>query len=90
MEETLKTERGHAKLRQGIVTSNKMNKTLIIKVASMKKHPTYGKYVNRTKRYVAHDERNECQIGDLVEIVETRPLSKTKRWRLKRIVRKAE
>ena len=73
------------KTRQGVVISNKMD------AAKFKeKHPMYGKFVQKTKKYHAHDEKNECQIGDTVLIMETRPLSKTKRWRLVQIVEKAK
>ena len=82
-------KRGLAKTREGRVTSNKMDKTVVVSVSTYKKHPQYGKYVMRTKKYRAHDERNECQIGDRVLIVESRPLSKSKRWRVRKIVEKA-
>lgn len=82
-------KRGLAKLRQGKVVSNKMDKTVVISVTTPKKHAQYGKYVLSTKKYVAHDEKNECQVGDTVSIVESRPLSKTKRWRVNQIVEKA-
>ena len=73
----------------GIVSSNKMDKTLVVKVERRKKHPRYGKYIRRTTVYKAHDEGNRASVGDKVEIMETKPLSKTKRWRLVRIVEKA-
>lgn len=78
------------KERQGIVSSNKMDKTITVAVKWKEKHPIYQKFVNKTKKYHAHDENNECQIGDFVKIMETRPLSKTKRWRLIQIVEKAK
>ena len=81
--------RGLSKTQEGFVTSNKMNKSVVVSIVSHKKHPTFGKYVRRTKKYMAHDERNECQVGDRVLIVETRPLSKNKRWRVQKIVEKA-
>lgn len=81
--------RGLSKIQEGIVTSNKMQKTVVVSIVSYKKHPQYGKYVRRTKKYMAHDERSECQIGDRVQIVETRPLSKLKRWRVQKIVERA-
>ena len=81
--------RGLSKSKEGYVASNKMDKTIVVTVTTKKKHPTYGKFVSRTKRYIAHDEKNNSQIGDLVRIVETRPLSKTKRWRLQEIVERA-
>jgi len=75
-------ERNLRKVRTGVVSSNKMNKTITVAVKWKEKHPIYGKFVNKTKKYHAHDEKNECNIGDTVTIMETRPLSKTKRWRL--------
>ena len=78
------------KVRQGVVTSNKMDKTIVIAAKFKEKHPIYGKFVNKTKKYHAHDEKNECGIGDTVRIMETRPLSKMKRWRLVRIIEKAK
>ena len=76
--------------RQGIVSSNKMDKTITVAVKWKEKHPIYGKFVNKTKKYHAHDENNECGIGDTVRIMETRPLSKLKRWRLVEIIEKAK
>lgn len=78
------------KERIGVVTSNKMDKTITVAVKWKEKHPIYGKFVNKTKKYHAHDEKNECQIGDTVRIMETRPLSKTKRWRLIEIIERAK
>ena len=78
------------KERQGIVSSNKMDKTITVAVKCKEKHPIYGKFVNKTKKYHAHDENNECGIGDTVRIMETRPLSKLKRWRLVEIIEKAK
>ncbi|MEE0991288.1 MAG: 30S ribosomal protein S17 [Paludibacteraceae bacterium] len=78
------------KERQGIVSSNKMDKTITVAVKWKEKHPIYGKFVNKTKKYHAHDENNECGIGDTVRIMETRPLSKLKRWRLVEIIEKAK
>ena len=75
---------------QGIVSSNKMDKTITVAVKWKEKHPIYGKFVNKTKKYHAHDENNECGIGDTVRIMETRPLSKLKRWRLIEIIEKAK
>jgi len=75
-------ERGRPKVRIGVVTSNKMDKTVVVRVDRRVKHPQYGKYVTRHVKYKAHDENNTCQIGDKVRIVETRPLSKDKRWRV--------
>ena len=78
------------KERQGIVSSNKVDKTITVAVKWKEKHPIYGKFVNKTKKYHAHDENNECGIGDTVRIMETRPLSKLKRWRLVEIIEKAK
>jgi small subunit ribosomal protein S17 len=78
------------KERAGVVTSNKMNKTITVAVKWKEKHPIYGKFVNKTKKYHAHDEKSECNIGDTVKIMETRPLSKTKRWRLVQIIERAK
>jgi len=73
----------------GTVVSNKMNKTIVVAVESLIKHPVYKKYIKRTKKYHAHDEQDACHIGDTVEIVESRPLSKTKKWRVLRVVKRA-
>ncbi len=78
------------KERVGVVSSNKMEKSITVAVKWKEKHPIYGKFVNKTKKYHVHDEKNECNIGDTVRIVETRPLSKTKRWRLVEIIEKAK
>jgi small subunit ribosomal protein S17 len=78
------------KERSGIVSSNKMTKTITVAVKWKEKHPIYGKFVNKTKKYHAHDEKNECNIGDFVKIMETRPLSKTKRWRLVEIIERVK
>ena len=78
------------KTRQGVVVSNKMEKTIVVAAKFKEKHPIYGKFVQKTKKYHANDEKNECQVGDTVLIMETRPLSKTKRWRLVQIVEKAK
>ena len=75
-------KRGKRKILQGIVVSNKMDKTVVVRVDRKFLHPLYKKYVTRSKKYMAHDERNECQIGDKVVLMETRPLSKRKRWRV--------
>lgn len=83
-------ERRLRKERQGVVFSNKMDKTITVAVKWKEKHPIYGKFVNKTKKYHAHDEKNECNIGDTVKIMETRPLSKTKRWRLVQIIERAK
>jgi small subunit ribosomal protein S17 len=84
------TERNLRKSRVGIVVSNKMDKTIVVAVQDNVKHPVYGKIVKHTTKFHAHDEKNECAIGDKVEIMETRPLSKTKRWRLVEIIEKAK
>ena len=78
------------KTRVGMVVSNKMDKTIVVAIADNVKHPMYGKVMKRTLKVHAHDENNECGIGDRVTIMETRPLSKTKRWRLVNIVEKAK
>ena len=79
-------ERNLRKERIGVVVSNKMDKSIIVAVKVKEKHPIYGKFVNKTTKFVAHDEKNTCDEGDTVRIMETRPLSKTKRWRLVEIV----
>lgn len=84
------TERNLRKERMGIVLSNKMDKTITVAVHFKEKHPIYGKFVKKTKKYTAHDENNECNIGDTVRIMETRPLSKNKRWRLVEIVERVK
>jgi len=78
------------KERTGKVTSNKMDKSISVKVERRIKHPLYGKIMKKSTSFMAHDEKNECQIGDLVRIMETRPLSKIKRWRLVEIIEKAK
>ena len=78
------------KTRIGVVTSNKMTKTITVAVERKVKHPIYGKFVKKTTKFHAHDEKNEASIGDVVRIMETRPLSKTKRWRLVEIVEKVK
>lgn len=78
------------KERVGVVTSDKMDKSIVVSVVKRVKHPMYGKFVLRTKKYVAHDEKNDCNIGDTVKIMETRPLSKTKCWRLVEIIERAK
>ena len=83
-------ERNLRKTRIGVVTSNKMSKTITVAVERKVKHPIYGKFVKKTSKFHAHDDKNECSIGDTVKIMETRPLSKTKRWRLVEIVEKVK
>ncbi len=78
------------KERSGVVVSNKMDKTITVASRYKEKHPIYGKFVSKTKKYYAHDEKNECNIGDTVRIMETRPLSKMKRWRLVEIIERAK
>ena len=83
-------ERNLRKTRVGIVSSDKMDKTIVVSIKDNVKHPLYQKIIKRTVKFKAHDENNECGIGDKVEIMETRPLSKNKRWRLVRIIEKAK
>ena len=83
-------ERALRKTRVGRVISDKMDKSIVVAIEDHVKHPVYGKIVKRTKKIHAHDENNECGIGDTVEVMETRPLSKTKNWRLVRIIEKAK
>ncbi len=83
-------ERNLRKIRIGVVSSNKMDKTVTVAVERKVKHPMYGKFLKKTTKFHAHDEKNECSIGDLVKIMETRPLSKTKRWRLVEVVEKVK
>ncbi|MCB0310042.1 MAG: 30S ribosomal protein S17 [Bdellovibrionales bacterium] len=82
-------KKASSKTREGLVVSNKMQKTVLVAVSRQVKHRTYGKYVSTTRKYMAHDEDQQCQIGDLVRIVETRPLSKNKCWRVQEVLRKA-
>ncbi len=83
-------ERNLRKERVGVVISNKMDKTITVKVNRKLKHPVYGKFVVKSKKFAAHDENNDCNIGDTVRIMETRPLSKRKRWRLVEIIERAK
>jgi small subunit ribosomal protein S17 len=87
---TPSTDRNLRKERIGVVTSNKMTKTITVAVERKVKHPIYGKFIKKTTRFHAHDEKSEASIGDIVRIAETRPLSKTKRWRLVEIVEKVK
>ncbi len=82
--------RGKRKMRLGLVVSNKMDKTVVVEVEDLRQHRLYGKTIRRTTKLKAHDERNECGVGDLVRLFETRPLSATKRWRVAEIVQRAE
>ena len=83
-------ERGNRKTRTGVVVSDKMDKTIVVEIRTRVKHPLYGKIMNRTTRHKAHDEENACGVGDRVMVMETRPLSKDKRWRLTQIIEKAK
>ena len=83
-------ERNLRKERIGVVVSDKMDKTIVVASEVREKHPLYGKFVKRTTKFVAHDDKNECGVGDTVRIMETRPLSKTKNWSLVEIVEKAK
>ena len=83
-------KRNLRKERIGVVTSNKMEKSIVVSVVKRVKHTMYGKFVLQTKKFVAHDEKNDCNIGDTVRIMETRPLSKTKCWRLVEIIERAK
>ena len=93
-EETTTTEtaeqRSARKVREGLVVSNKMDKTLVVAVVERVRHPTYGKFMMRTKKLYVHDETNDANIGDKVRVMETRPLSKSKRWRLVEVLERAK
>ena len=78
------------KTRQGVVVSNKMDKTIVVAAKFKEKHPIYGKFISKTKKFYAHNEENDCNEGDTVRIMETRPLSKSKRWRVVKIVERAK
>ncbi|MGO8957909.1 MAG: 30S ribosomal protein S17 [Streptosporangiaceae bacterium] len=82
--------RGYRKVREGLVVSDKMDKTVVVEVEDRVKHPKYGKVIRRTKKYTAHDSENACGVGDRVLLMETRPLSATKRWRVAEILEKAK
>ena len=84
------SDRNRRKTLVGIVTSNKMDKSIVVSIEETRRHPLYGKSTKITKKFMAHDENNECQIGDKVRIMETRPLSKSKRWRLVEIFEKVK
>ena len=93
MDQNTSTEpakRAKRKTRVGIVKSNKMDKTITVILDRKVKHPKYGKFMHKTSKFMAHDEKNECSIGDTVKIMESRPLSKTKRWRLVEVVEKVK
>ena len=83
-------ERNLRKERIGVVVSNKMQKSIVVEIERREKHPIYGKFIKKTNRFMAHDEKNECNIGDTVRIMETRPLSKRKCWRLVEIIERAK
>jgi small subunit ribosomal protein S17 len=89
-ETTPTTERAPRKVREGIVSSSKMDRTLVIEIIERVRHPKYNKFVTRTKKLYAHDEANDANVGDRVRVMETRPLSKTKRWRLVEILERAK
>ena len=84
------SDRNLRKTTIGVVVSDKMDKTIVVAVEEQLRHPAYGKIIKRTNKFKAHDENNQCDIGDVVEIMETRPLSRDKRWRLVRILQKAQ
>lgn len=86
----MEDKRNLRKERIGVVTSNKMQKSITVSVERRQKHPMYGKFIKLTKKFHAHDEENQCNIGDTVRIMETRPLSKSKRWRLVEIIERAK
>jgi len=86
----MEQERGNRKTRIGVVVSDKMEKTIVVAIKTKVRHPLYGKMVNRTRKFKAHDELNECRVGDTVKIMETRRLSKDKHWRLAEIIEKAK
>jgi small subunit ribosomal protein S17 len=79
------SERGHRRIQVGVVVSDKMDKTVVVKVDRLIKHAVYNKYIKRSAKYKVHDENNSCKVGDRVQIIECRPLSKDKRWNLKQI-----
>ncbi len=88
--ESTTVDRNLRKTKTGVVSSNKMDKTIVVKVERKVKHPLYGKFLKKTTSFHAHDEKNECSIGDTVRIMESRPLSKTKRWRLVEVLEKVK
>jgi small subunit ribosomal protein S17 len=83
-------ERGRRKVRSGRIVSDKMQNTVVVAIETLVRHPLYGRIVRRTSKFKAHDASSECGVGDLVEIIETRPLSKEKRWRVSRVIEKAK
>ena len=86
----MELERNLRKERIGVVVSNKMQKSIVVEIERREKHPIYGKFIKKTSRFMAHDEKNDCNIGDTVRIMETRPLSKRKCWRLVEIIERAK
>ncbi|RNC69359.1 MAG: 30S ribosomal protein S17 [Desulfuromonadales bacterium] len=84
------SQRGNRKTQVGVVVSDKMDKTVVVRVSHLVKHPVYNKYIKRSVKYKAHDEENSCKAGDRVLIVETRPLSKDKRWKIRQIIERFE
>ena len=90
MTETQAPDRGKRKVMTGTVVSDAMQKTVVVTIEMLVKHPEYGKYVRRRSRFKVHDEKDECKVGDVIRFMETRPLSKKKRWRLLDFVRRAE
>lgn len=90
MSEVKQVERNLRKTKIGVVSSNKMDKSITVNVERKVKHPLYGKFVKKSTKFHAHDEKNECSIGDTVKIMETRPISKTKRWRLVEVIEKVK
>ena len=90
MSEVVEIKKKHRKSRVGVVTSSSMDKSITIRVERKIMHPIYGKYVKKSKKFMAHDASNECNVGDTVKIVESRPLSKRKRWRLVEILERAK
>ena len=89
-EQATAVSRGYRKVREGLVVSDKMDRTVVVVVEDRVKHPKYGKVIRRTKKYTAHDGENACGVGDRVRLMETRPLSATKRWRVAEILEKAK
>ena len=86
----MELKRNLRKERIGVVVSNKMDKSIVVEIERREKHPIYGKFIKKTNRFMAHDEKNECNIGDTVRIMETRPMSKRKCWRLVEIIERAK
>jgi len=87
---TTESARGRRKLRVGKVVSDRMDKTIVVSIERLVKHPEYGRYVRRRQKFKVHDEKNECRIGDVVRFMETRPMSKDKRWRFVEVVERAK